>query len=197
MRTSHLRSLTALLASIALTGCAGFSGNQASVTVPTVHSLKGLHGLVHGGQQPVGYATVQIYQAGTSGYASGSSALIPSGSYSPGGASGCVSTGSTPAQSCYTYPVSDLNGNFNISNEYTCTHGTQVYLTATGGNPAPGLSNPAIAFVVALGLCDNIGPQTFTTLNEITTVGTVYALSLHARHRFRHLSAQHRNDVHQ
>jgi hypothetical protein len=177
MRTSHLRSLTALLASIALTGCAGFSGNQASVTVPTVHSLKGLHGLVHGGQQPVGYATVQIYQAGTSGYASGSSALIPSGSYSPGGASGCVSTGSTPAQSCYTYPVSDLNGNFNISNEYTCTHGTQVYLTATGGNPTPGLSNPAIAFVVALGLCDNIGPQTFTTLNEITTVGTVYALS--------------------
>jgi streptogramin lyase len=178
MRISTLRSVTLLFTAATLAGCAGFSGNTAkSVSVPGTSSIKDVHGLVHGGQQPIGYATVQLYQAGATGYGAGAVGLIPSASYSPGGASGCVSSGSSPAQSCYPYPVTDANGNFDITGDYTCTKGTDLYFAATGGNPTTGVPNTASALMAGLGLCDNIGSQTYTTMNEVTTIGTVYALA--------------------
>jgi hypothetical protein len=178
MRISTFLSTPLLLAVVALAGCAGFNANPAStVSSPGTSSIQGVHGLVHGGQQPIGYATVQIYQAGATGYGTGAVGLIPSGSYSPGGASGCVSTGSTPTQTCYPYPVTDANGNFNITGDYTCTKGTELYFAATGGDPTTGVPNTASGLMAGLGLCDNIGPQTYTTMNEVTTIGTVYALA--------------------
>jgi hypothetical protein len=169
----HTLHLTLTLAAVtALTGCAGFNIATTPVSPASV-PLQGLHGNVHGGQQPVGFATLQVYQAGT-GYGTGATALITPGSYYAGGVSGCVSGN---GQTCYTGVVSDANGNFSLTGDYHCTSGTQVYLAATGGQPTPGTTNSAISLIAGVGLCDNLGPNTFTQINEVSTVATVWALA--------------------
>jgi hypothetical protein len=161
---------------LALTGCAGFNGTAGvQSNSPTSFSVKGLHGSVHGGQQPIGLSSLQLYQAGT-GYGTGATPLITPGTasagYYVGGQSGCTNG------SCYTGVVSDANGNFTLTGDYSCTSGTQVYLTATGGQPTPtSPNNPAISLMVGLGLCDNLKPTTFLQINEVTTVATVWALA--------------------
>ena len=76
-----------------------------------------------------------------------------------------------------TVPVaSDAGGNFSITKDYGCQTGDQVYLVATGGNSGSGV-NSAIELMAALGPCGNLGPTTFINVNEVTTVGSVYALA--------------------
>jgi hypothetical protein len=176
MRTSNLRSFLLISAAAMLTGCAGFSSLSTTtpVAAPTGFSLRGMHGVVHGGQQPIGYASLQIYQAGNSGYGTGATPLIPAGSYYAGGASGCISSGT---QTCYSNVVTDATGNFSITNDYTCAKGTQVYLASTGGQPTTGVANAAVDLLAWLGLCDNVGAGTNVNMNEVTTVGTVWALT--------------------
>ncbi|MDR3735693.1 MAG: Ig-like domain-containing protein [Acidobacteriaceae bacterium] len=117
----------------------------------------GLQGIVKGGQQPVYNALIGLYAAGTTAtYGSGASNLLPS-------------------------PVYTLaNGTFNISHDYTCpTPSTQVYLTATGGDPsgqATAFSNSAIQLVAALGPCGNLTTSTYINVDEVTTVAAAFAL---------------------
>jgi hypothetical protein len=145
-------------------------GNAALAQV----GFPAIQGNVHGGQNPISGSTVQVYQAGTTGtYGTGAVALIPSGSYYLGGKPGCVASGS---QVCYSNVVSDANGNFNVTGDYSCTSGTELYFTATGGNPGSGTNNAALE-ISAIGLCDNLANVTFVQINEVTTVGTVYALA--------------------
>jgi PKD repeat protein len=115
--------------------------------------------LVHGGQQPVSGATVQLWQVGTTGYGVGAGAL--------GGSA-----------------TTDAGGNFSITGDYGCSSSTNgnnslVYITATGGNPglAPGTNNTALTMMAALGTCGSLTDSTFININEVTTVGSVYALS--------------------
>src|ERR1700683_5203922 len=65
---SSLRALMLALAAtpLVLTGCAGSSGSNEPQTV----SLTGVHGSVYGGQQPISGASIRLYAAGTTGYAS-------------------------------------------------------------------------------------------------------------------------------
>ena len=110
-----------------------------------------LQGTVMGGQQPVAGVTIQLYQAGITGYGSAATALgAPS---------------STNAQ-----------GNFNLSS-YTCTTGSQVYLLATGGQPITGVTNSNLALMTGLGTCGGTYLNNFINVNELTTVATVWALS--------------------
>ena len=116
----------------------------------------GRHGLVHGGQQPVAGATIQLYAVGTTGDGSASTPLL------------------SPA------PATDANGTFNISGTYTCpSPSSLVYIVASGGNPglAPGTNNAALSLMAALGPCGNLSPSTFILINEVTTVAAVYALA--------------------
>jgi len=116
----------------------------------------GRHGLVHGGQQPVTGATVQLYAVGTTGDGSAATPLL------------------SPA------PISDANGTFNISGTYTCpSASTLVYIVASGGNPglAPGTNNAALSMMAALGPCGNLSASTFIFINELTTVAAVYSLA--------------------
>jgi hypothetical protein len=167
------------VAGVALTGCSGFT-STAPTTIPVMMPAASLHGTVHGGQQPITGSTLQLYAAGNSGYGigyhSGASGLIPSGSYYAGGAPGCVASSS---QTCYTNVISDSTGGFSITGDYTCpTAATEVYLVATGGNPGPTApANPNIALMAALGPCGNLSGSTNVAINEITTVGSVWALS--------------------
>ena len=80
-------------------------------------------GLVRSGQLPLRGASVQMYQAGTSGNGQGATGLV---------AGGGVTT--------------DQNGAFDLAGKYHCDPGSQVYLVALGGNTGAGTNNAAASF---------------------------------------------------
>jgi len=142
-------ALASALAALALAGCG--SGNF--IAVPTQIQGAALHGMVHGGQQPVSGSTIQLYAVGAAGYGSAASPRIAS-------------------------TVTSLaDGSFSITGDYTCPSASaQVYITATQGN-AGFNNNPNLAMMAALGPCGNLSASTFVFIDEITTVGSVWALS--------------------
>ena len=134
---------------LVLTSCRSL-GVESAPPIPAVR------GMVHGGQQPVVGASIQLYAAGASGYGSTASSLLTSS------------------------VTSGASGSFNITGLYTCpSASTQVYLVATGGNPGQtaGTNNTSLALMAALGSCGNLSSSTFVTINEVTTVAAVYALA--------------------
>ena len=153
------RLLAILFASALFTGSAtiligcgtSLSFSSAPAPVPSI----AITGRVHGGQPPVTGATIQLYAVGTTGTASASTALLR------------------------TAVHTDATGSFSITSDYTCPSATtQVYLTATGGNPglSPGTNNSAIAMMAALGPCGSLSASTFVWVNEVTTIGSLAAL---------------------
>lgn len=160
--TSHLpsNSLRILLAGVCtlgpalmLSGCGmGVAGSAASAG--TGASAFHVSGNVHGGQQPVVGATIQLYTVGTSGIGSASTPML-------------TSTVTTLADGSFT-----LTGKFNCST----VPATQVYITATGGNPGAG-TNSALTMAAALGPCSALTTSTFIWINEVTTVAAAYALA--------------------
>ena len=112
-----------------------------------------ISGQVHGGQQPVAGATIQLYAVGTSSDGSASTPLL--------------------TQTVTT----DSSGGFNITSLYSCNSATLVYLTAVGGNPGIGTVNPNLAEMVALGPCSALTSSTFISVSEVTTVAAVNALA--------------------
>jgi hypothetical protein len=145
-----------------LTGCAGLAPTKSSGPVAVAGAA--MHGNVHGGQQPVVNAILQLYATGNTGYGSAYAYTA-----------GTSLLGNNVVQT-------DSNGSFSIAaNQYTCpSFATPVYLVATGGNP--GLSNPSannanLALMVALGPCGSLGSLPGVQLNELTTVASVWALS--------------------
>jgi trimeric autotransporter adhesin len=146
----RLPSLILLPLSLLLFGCAT-QRNAPQIIIPA-----GVHGLVHGGQQPVTGATIQLYAVGTAAEGSASTPLL------------------SPA------PVTDANGGFNITGTYTCPSSSAlVYIVATGGNPGlpAGANNAAISLMAALGSCGNLSASTYIFMNELTTIATVYPLA--------------------
>jgi hypothetical protein len=153
--------LVTLLAGCA-TGLSGSSGATSTPVSPAVH----LNGTVMGGQQAVTGSTIQLYTVGTTGLRSASTPLLYT---------------SNPAV------TSDANGNFSITGDYNCSAtapetaaGTQVYITATGGDPSPGVVNGSLTMMAALGSCATLlanASTTFITINELTTVAAAYALA--------------------
>jgi Chitobiase/beta-hexosaminidase C-terminal domain len=113
-----------------------------------------LHGNVQGGQHPISGSRLQLYAAGSTGV--GSAALPLLGQ-----------------------PVrSDSSGGFSFT--AACPSPTsQLYLTAREGNPGstPGVTNPSIALMAALGPCGELSSSTPIIVNEVTTVGSVWPLA--------------------
>jgi sugar lactone lactonase YvrE len=140
-------------AALLLTACA--TAPTTPVT-PILPAKAGITGTVHGGQQAVSGATVQLWAVGTAGDGSASTPLL------------------NPAV------VTDANGNFNITGLYVCPSASRlVYLTATGGNPGltVGTNNSFLAMMAALGTCGSLSSSTYVTMNEVTTIGSVFALA--------------------
>jgi len=153
----------ASLAALALTlaGCSDGLAPASRATVAPVET-RSISGKVHGGQNPISGAVIQLYAVGISGLKTASTPLI----------------GQTV--------TTDINGGFNITGDWNCTsdtaaYGTNplLYIVAAGGNP--GISGPtnntAVNMVAALGPCSGINSSTFIQLNELTTVAAVYALA--------------------
>jgi hypothetical protein len=152
----HVDMLTRLLIAgglaILIAGC-GSAGNLATST--GTNPAPTFSGRIHGGQQPVSAAVIQLYAVSNSGYASASTPLLQN----------AVTSGS--------------DGSFKISNDYTCPANTEVYVVATGGNPGltPNVSNNALAMMAGLGACNTLTPSTFININELTTVASVWSLA--------------------
>src|SRR5215469_5140044 len=92
-----------------VTGC-----GMGTTAVPDPVPLT-VNGRVHGGQQAVVSAHIQLYVAGTSG------------------------NGSASAPVSNTAVLSGQDGTFSITGDYSCPSSTaQVYLVATQGNPGMG-----------------------------------------------------------
>ncbi len=144
-------ALSLLAATLATTGCGVHMADVTSTPIQTPGTAMG--GKVFGGQQPISGATIQLYAASTNGYGAASYALLN------------------------TAVLSDTNGGFSITGDYTCPSASSlVYLTATGGNPGAG-TNAAVAEMTALGACGNLSASTYVMVNEVTTVASVYALA--------------------
>jgi streptogramin lyase len=151
--------------------CAGLIAGCGGTSTPLIGTSQGaaLHGMVHGGQQPVTGAKVYLYAAGTTGYNSAATSLLNksiSGVSTDGSGNGYVAT--------------DSSGSFNITGDWSCANGTdQIYILALGGNPglADGASNPALALMTGLGTCSSLlSTYPYISINEVTTVATVWAL---------------------
>jgi GDSL-like Lipase/Acylhydrolase family len=146
-----VRRAIVLAGAISLAGC----GVHQSSLVSTM-SAHNVQGRVKGGSQPITNAAIQLYAVGTSGPGSASTPLLTSS----------VTTDST--------------GSFSITGLYTCPSPTsQVYVTATGGNPglAAGSTNPALALMAAVGSCSNLTANSYIYIDEVSTVSAVVFLS--------------------
>jgi hypothetical protein len=131
-----------------LAGC-GYSG-------PTnANTAVALSGSVHGGRQAVSGSSIQLYAAGTDGDGSVALPLLSS----------TVKT--------------DSNGNFTIPAAYGCPSASSpVYVVASGGSPGTEASNnPDLALTAVLGPCDKLSASTPVSVNEVTTVGSVFPLA--------------------
>ena len=147
--TNSFLPAAAISAALLLTGCAGFS-NVATTPVPVAGAA--FSGRVYGGQQPVKNASLALYVAATSGY------------------------GKTNTNILTKIVTTDGGGGFNITGDYPCTAGQQMYLVATKGDPGGGVNNN-LALMAALGDCANLSASTNVIMNEVTTVGSAFALA--------------------
>jgi sugar lactone lactonase YvrE len=106
-----------------------------------------------GGQQPVQNSAVQLFAAGSTGYGTG-------------------------AQALGTKVYTDQNGNFSITDDFTCpSNNALTYLVSNGGDPGTGADNSAIALMATLGSCGDLSSISFVVIDEVTTVASVWALA--------------------
>jgi hypothetical protein len=172
--TLHLIWMTLLLSTLTvllLTGCA-----SGRLIPPSSQPGAALHGHVHGGQQPVAGAQVYLLAAGSSFYAG--PGIGPSNN-----------NASVPLLTTYDgygdiggYVLTAADGSFNISGDYTCAPGQQVYLYVLGGDTGGG-TNSYLGLMAALGNCPaagNFANVPYIEINEVSTVAAAYAFAGYA-----------------
>ena len=133
----------------ALSHADGTVANSGTIAITTSVTGAALSGAVQAGTQPVVGASVFLYAAGTSGYASASSQIASA--------------------------TTDKNGNFTVPAGYACpTAASQMYLVATGGKVGTNSTNSNLSMMTALGSCNGLG-STAVVVNEVTTVASAWA----------------------
>ncbi len=131
-----------------------FAGCQSIEHSLSISPAVPLVGTVHGGDQPVSGAKLQLYAAGTTGNSSAAQPLLKEP----------VTTG--------------VDGSFSITGAYTCPSASSViYLAATGGVAvAGGKDNPALSLMTVLGECGQLTSASNFEINEVTTVAATSGL---------------------
>jgi hypothetical protein len=114
------------------------------------------------GPNPIRGAAVTAWAIGNTGYGQGATAMA------------CVTT--------------DANGNFAFGTSPGCggalpagflcsAPGQEIYLIAAGGTAGLQAANPQIALMAIAGPCSTISASSAVTLNELSTIVSVYALA--------------------
>jgi sugar lactone lactonase YvrE len=158
-----------LLTSLISCLLAGCGAGDLAPSSPLAVAAGQLHGVVHGGIQPVVGAKVYLLEATTTGYGAASKSLLTS------------ATGSTADSIGYSVK-SGADGQFTITGDYNCDASSVVYLLALGGNTGAG-TNSSSGFMSTLGICPSVAPFTFAAtvpdlyISEVSTVATAYALA--------------------
>jgi len=166
-------ALSAASLTVALIGCS--SGMPANTTAPITptQTKTTITGRAMGGQSAIVGANIYLFAVGATGYGSASTSLLQAG------ASTTLDSGGGATNGDY-YATTDSNGNFGITGDYTCPNANSlIYLVSVGGNAGSG-SNPALYIMSALGNCNTVlgaANSEFFTVNEVTTVASVYALA--------------------
>jgi hypothetical protein len=165
MRLSAVLGFSALVSTLLLTGCSSFQTTASSSSLERGASVQG-H--VHGGQQPIVGAHVYLMAANTNGYGGASVSLLDG-------------TATGQSDSIGAYVLTDAQGGFSISGDYSCTAAQQVYLLAVGGDAGAG-NNSSSSLMAVLGQCPSgstnfAAAVPFISVNEVTTVAGAYALS--------------------
>lgn len=145
-----------ILPSLLLAGVSVATGCGVGSVVQSSSGSLSIQGTVHGGQQPVGHSSIQLYAAGKAGNGSPAMTMLKNA----------------------VYTKSD--GTFDITSDYTCNEGgDQVYLVATGGNPGltPAVDNPSLVLMTAFGSCANLPTASYIIINEVTTAAAAWALA--------------------
>jgi hypothetical protein len=154
---------------------------MSSPDVHTLDSAATISGNLHGGQQAIIGATVNLYKTGTTGYGQGSVLLATTKSDANGG----FSFTKNPV------PSDVVDG---TTNAYACptTGNPVIYLTAFGGNTqgqSPVVttsgtqtttvtqSNTASALLAVVDRCSAINSATQVSINELTTVAGAFSLA--------------------
>ena len=139
--------VTAATCSLLLAGC----GMDQMPTVTQNADSPAMAGRAFGGQQPIAGATISVIAMGTSGY----------------GSTGTILASVT----------TDSGGNFSFSPAaYRCPQSdTPVYLLGIGGDSGSG-ENSSVVLGAGLGTCAS-GKNSFTIMNEVTTVGLAFTLA--------------------
>jgi len=122
--------------------------NAGTVAISTATTGPALNGVVRAGSSTVSGATVALYAAGVSGYASAATKIASA--------------------------TSDSSGVYTIPSGYTCSSANQMYLVATGGKVGSYDANANLALMTALGSCSNLSSDSMV-INEVTTVASAWA----------------------
>jgi hypothetical protein len=130
-------------------------------SIAITSSLAGtlINGTVLAGSLPVAGSSVQLYEAGNTGYGSAAFPLT-------------ISNGSNSV-------LTNASGVFTVPAGYSCTsENSLLYLVATGGTVSGQSSaNAQLGLMTAIGPCSNISSTAHVVINEVTTVASAWALA--------------------
>jgi hypothetical protein len=169
--TGSKRNLLALMASGAVftAGCANMA-TTASNTNPLSNAAS-LSGTIHGGNQPVIGATINLWYAGQKG--------------SPGTPASIAATTTTDSTGSFSFTKDTTSGNSadnGTTDTFSCplTSDPLVYVVSKGGNTQNNgdttQSNAAAAFISVYGTCNELSAANHVNMTEVTTVATMAAV---------------------
>jgi hypothetical protein len=132
------------------------AGFKAQATLSLTVTL-GPSGHVSGGLQAVTGASVQLWEAGTTGYGSTPTLLA---------------SATTDSDGNFAIPISTWSTNCTASGSNSAV---PVYVTSSGGSAGSG-ANSAIVMMTAVGACNSVSATTTFVVNEATTISSAFAL---------------------
>ncbi len=181
-RYAALSAATLIASAAMLTVGCGNMETTATTTSPEFGSNATMTGKLHGGNQPVSGATVQLFSVAFNGVGSGQANTTTVNGQTVTG--NLLATTTTNASGGFGFSKQTTGGPYaNTGNQYTCPTGIDapLYIKTTGGNTtgngASGVNNSAAIFLAPVGACSTVNAGTFINISEVTTAATVAALA--------------------